>query len=248
MAVLLFRLAGPMQSWGTQSRFTNRDTELEPSKSGVIGLLCAALGKPREEGIPPPQGHPGWPSLKELAKLKMGTRVNREGIMKKDYHTAGGRHLKGDNYGVPTADGSSKRAITSERYYLADADFLIALTGDYKLLQQLQQALANPVWPLYLGRKAFVPGVPVWLSDGLKEEDDLEKVLSLYPLILRLREKPPERLRLEIEVEHGQGERVKNDQPLSFSERSFGLRYIKTAWVDKENFPPIKEELCISHY
>jgi CRISPR system Cascade subunit CasD len=39
MAVLLLRLAGPMQAWGTQSRFVNRDTELEPSKSGVIGLL-----------------------------------------------------------------------------------------------------------------------------------------------------------------------------------------------------------------
>ena len=43
MSVLLLRLAGPMQAWGTQSRFTVRDTGLEPSKSGVIGLLCAAL-------------------------------------------------------------------------------------------------------------------------------------------------------------------------------------------------------------
>ena len=49
MAVLLLRLAGPMQSWGTQSRFTHRDTDLEPSKSGVIGLLCAAMGKPRDD-------------------------------------------------------------------------------------------------------------------------------------------------------------------------------------------------------
>ena len=48
MSVLLMRLAGPMQSWGTRSRFSNRDTGLEPSRSGVIGLLCAALGRPRE--------------------------------------------------------------------------------------------------------------------------------------------------------------------------------------------------------
>ena len=40
MSVLLMRLAGPMQSWGTRSRFSNRDTGLEPSRSGVIGLLC----------------------------------------------------------------------------------------------------------------------------------------------------------------------------------------------------------------
>ena len=49
MAVLLLRLAGQMQSWGTQSRFSNRDTDLEPSKSGVIGLLCAAMGIPRDD-------------------------------------------------------------------------------------------------------------------------------------------------------------------------------------------------------
>ncbi len=44
MSTLLLRLAGPMQSWGTQSRFTERDTGREPSKSGVVGLLAAAVG------------------------------------------------------------------------------------------------------------------------------------------------------------------------------------------------------------
>ena len=44
MSVLLLRLAAPMQSWGTTSRFIHRDTGLEPSKSGIIGLLCAGPG------------------------------------------------------------------------------------------------------------------------------------------------------------------------------------------------------------
>ena len=43
MATLLMRLAGPMQSWGTTSRFDQRDTGKEPSKSGVVGLLAAVL-------------------------------------------------------------------------------------------------------------------------------------------------------------------------------------------------------------
>ena len=47
MATLLLRLQGPMQSWGTTSRFDERDTQLEPSKSGVLGLVCAALGRDR---------------------------------------------------------------------------------------------------------------------------------------------------------------------------------------------------------
>ena len=44
MNTLLLRLAGPMQSWGTQSRFFTRDTGLEPSKSGVIGPALRRLG------------------------------------------------------------------------------------------------------------------------------------------------------------------------------------------------------------
>ena len=75
---LLLRLAGPMQSWGTQSRFSMRDTGLEPSKSGVIGLLCAALGRPREDTA----------IVRRLTALTMGVRVDREGVMKKDFHTA----------------------------------------------------------------------------------------------------------------------------------------------------------------
>jgi len=48
MPTLLLRLVGPMQSWGTTSRFDQRDTGKEPSKSGVIGLVAAALGIDRE--------------------------------------------------------------------------------------------------------------------------------------------------------------------------------------------------------
>ena len=50
MAVLLLRLAAPMQSWGTDdSKYETRKTEREPSKSGVIGMLAAALGYKRDE-------------------------------------------------------------------------------------------------------------------------------------------------------------------------------------------------------
>ena len=44
MAVLMLRLAAPMQSWGTDSKFEVRKTNREPTKSGVVGLLAAALG------------------------------------------------------------------------------------------------------------------------------------------------------------------------------------------------------------
>ena len=67
MSVLLLRPVGPMQSWGVQSRFTVRDTGLEPSKSGTVGLLCAALGRCRHEPIA------------DLAAWTRGVRADQEG-------------------------------------------------------------------------------------------------------------------------------------------------------------------------
>ena len=139
MSVLLLRLAGPMQSWGVQSHFTHRDTGLEPSKSGVIGLICAALGKPRDENHP---DNVGKPPLEHLAKLRMGVRVDREGLVKKDYHTANKVMKAGGKPFVGTKDTE-----LSTRFYLADAAFLVGLESDNdELLRELDDRLQRPVW------------------------------------------------------------------------------------------------------
>ncbi|MEZ4540218.1 MAG: type I-E CRISPR-associated protein Cas5/CasD, partial [Chloroflexota bacterium] len=67
MVTLLLQCVAPLQAWGTQSNFSVRDTGREPSKSGIVGLLCAALGRPRAEPVA------------DLAGLRMGVRVDREG-------------------------------------------------------------------------------------------------------------------------------------------------------------------------
>src|SRR5574337_252649 len=43
-AHLALLLDAPMQSWGFESRFQRRTTGLHPTKSGVIGMICAAMG------------------------------------------------------------------------------------------------------------------------------------------------------------------------------------------------------------
>ena len=117
-----------MQAWGSQSRFTERETEREPTKSGVIGLVCAALGRGREEDV------------SDLAALRLGVRVDQEGRLERDYHTAGGEDRKVGGT-VPT-----------NRYYLADADFLVGLEGPERgFLEQIEAALRAPRWQLYLG-------------------------------------------------------------------------------------------------
>lgn len=249
MAILLLRLAGPMQSWGIQSRFSNRDTALEPSKSGIIGLLCSAVGIPRDESSLQSGQKPAWPGLKDLRELKMGVRIDYPGRVERDYQTSGGSHLQKDSgYGVPVADGTSKRTITSDRFYLADAVFLVALQGDLKLINHLFQALQRPRWQVYLGRKSYLPSCPVWLRDGiLPEENDLKKALQSYPYLCPTRKNLPDILRLEIETEYGNGDKVKPDQPESFSttERSFSLRSVVTDYIERKLLPLTEEDICI---
>ena len=142
MTVLLLRLAGPLQSWGVKSRFTVRATELAPTKSGIIGMLAAAVGRRRTDPI------------EDLLSLRFGVRKDQPGRVIRDFHTA------------RTLDGKTSMPL-SERYYLADAVFLAGIEGDTALLEGLDEALRHPFFPLYLGRRSCPPTHPVSL--GLRE-------------------------------------------------------------------------------
>jgi CRISPR system Cascade subunit CasD len=221
MSVLLFRLAGPMQCWGVQSRFSVRDTGREPSKSGVIGLLCAALGWQRQQETFT-FGEREM-SLAEFARsLTMGVRVDHEGRLAKDYHTA---------VNVAKAGGGIKDCEPSTRYYLADYRFLVGVeSADVELLKRLDAKLRTPNWQLYLGRKAFVPcpPVPLCADDPPSIQDgELETVLKKFP-----RNDTREALRFVIEVNYGTGE-PRTDQPVSFARREFNVRHVQI-WFDPQ--------------
>jgi CRISPR system Cascade subunit CasD len=117
----------------------------------------------------------------------------------------------------------------SSRYYLAEACFLVGFESvDKAWLQDLQAALQNPIWPLYLGRKAFVPAESVALQDGVAVGENLEKALTVYPYLAR--GSIPEQLRLVLE--DPQGEYVRPDQPISFAERRFIPRRVRVFFHD----------------
>ena len=239
MSVLLLRFAGPMQSWGAQSRFSVRDTGTEPSKSGVIGLLCAAMGRPRSAKVD------------DLVALRMGVRVDREGAMKRDYHTA---------MNVAKAGGGVKNCELSTRYYLADADFLVGLeASDEELLSELAYSLENPKWQIYLGRKAFTPAKPVYAgrADGsvestLSEADwhartarELER--TIRQIAERTAAGEPLRLRAVFDAPFGTSSEVRCDVPLSFAEREFTIRHVETRWIELTSDMVKEDALCISH-
>lgn len=220
MATLLIRLVGPMQSWGTTSRFAERDTGKEPSKSGVIGLLAASMGIDRENRK----------DIEPLTRLSMGVRHDRPGVLKRDYQTAG--CARADK--IIKADGShASDGVVSCRSFLADAAFLVGMEGqDRPLLEKAHASLRNPFWTLSLGRKSYVPSEQLWIEGGIQDRP-LKEVLLRWPWLgtLRRNEEHPQKLRLSVESEDSSGT-LRMDQLLSgFSERRFGARYVKSEWI-----------------
>lgn len=169
-SVVLLRLAGPMQSWGGASRHMARFTLAMPTKSGVIGLLAAALGRRRGEDI------------SDLAALRFGVRADQPGQLLVDYHTvSAASRAPGDpaRQRLPTASGSTLKPAEStkvtRRYYLADAVFVAGIEATPDLASQLAEALRRPHFALYLGRRSCPPSRPVLLQ--LLKDTALEEAL-----------------------------------------------------------------------
>ncbi|UWM49670.1 type I-E CRISPR-associated protein Cas5/CasD [Streptomyces carpaticus] len=169
---LLLRLSGPLQSWGEHSHYNDRDTARFPTRSGVIGLLAAALGRRRGE------------PLDDLVRLSLTVRADRPGVVLTDFHTVGGGLPPSGT--VTTAEGKKRSGgtgtLVTRRDYLADAAFTVAITGmdnntqDAETLSRCARALNSPQWPLYLGRRSCAPEGPVLL--GLTD-DPLRHLISL---------------------------------------------------------------------
>jgi CRISPR system Cascade subunit CasD len=217
---------------------------MEPSKSGVIGLVCSAIGRARSE------------PMDDLAALRMGVRVDREGVIKREYQTAGGVHRKGEKYGVITAEGRPGGTVTSNRYYLADADFLVGLEArddaGALLLREINAKLRDPRWQIFLGRKACPPSVPVYLPDkeGLVEGVSLLDALIAYPwprpgAPLPTERRRPDRLRFVLETDYGVGPETRFDQPegSTFSARRFLPRSVETFFKNLGQEVPIRKEV-----
>ncbi|MEU7753762.1 type I-E CRISPR-associated protein Cas5/CasD [Micromonospora sp. NPDC049101] len=214
MSVLLLRLAGPLQSWGSSSRFARRGTEVAPTKSGVIGLLAAAKGVRRTE------------PLTDLLGLEFGVRLDQPGQILRDFQTA--RSL----------DGRLSAPLTY-RFYLSDAAFLAAVSGESELLHGLADALGRPQFPLYLGRRSCPPVGPISL--GVHDES-LDNALTSWPWLAAdwYRRKAGRTIRLEIIRDARPGEPITEtvpDEPVSFdpAHRQHTWRSILRRHVDITN-------------
>lgn len=159
MKTVILKFSGPLQSWGTDSHFEARHTQTHPSKSGVIGMIAAGLGYRRDEDE----------KCVRLNNLSFAVRVDQVGQMLRDYHTA--RKYK-DN-------GDFDRTYVTNRYYLQDAVFIVALSSnDDELIDDVKTAVTVPYFPLFLGRRSLPPTADILLD---VVETDAITALREYP-------------------------------------------------------------------
>lgn len=202
-AYLALLLDGPLQSWGFASRFQRRTTGLHPTKSGVIGLISAAMGlakgSPEERDM-----------LPELAKLKMtsiAVPLQLPGAddplpvrRLEDYHTV---------LDTRRASGAmNKDAVVTRRQYLLDARFGVILEGDRLVLERAVAALEDPIWGVWFGRKSCIPAEPIFRG-MFKTQTEAERALTGNAPIEQF-------TRLEEVANFDTGTDSYNDQPISF--------------------------------
>ncbi|WIX85671.1 type I-E CRISPR-associated protein Cas5/CasD [Amycolatopsis sp. DG1A-15b] len=222
MSVVALRLAGPMQSWGVGSRFVRRTTETAPTKSGIIGLVAAALGVRRTD------------ALEDLLQLRFGVRIDQPGELLRDFQTA--QRPRRDRAGTLTW----QTLPLSTRYYLTDAVFLAVLEGDRALVDGVDAAVRSPHFPLYLGRRSCPPAGPVALGVS---DDSLGAALESWPWLAstRLQKQRRDRLvELAVVRDAEEGEvpvETVRDTPVSFDpdRREYAWRAIVRDTVQVPN-------------
>ncbi len=151
---LALRLEGPIQSWGFDSQYNRRNTGLMPTKSGIAGMCCAALGISRgseEEG----EFLATFDRLRMTAIAIPRNRAGRDLLVRRleDYHTV---------QNTRRASGEiNTDCVLTRRQYMSDAAFGVILEGEASVLGDIAAALADPKWGVWLGRKSCIPSAPV---------------------------------------------------------------------------------------
>lgn len=210
-AYLALYFDAPLQSWGYASKFDRRTTLAHPTRSGVIGLLCAALGVDRAD----------TEGLRRLDALTVNVYAFKMGSRLTDYHTVGGGYdPKTESQKIcRRASGGTGDTVQTWREYLESARFGVVISGNAALVAEMAAAVQNPKWGVWLGRKACVPASRLFEGVFGNEDDAraaLCKAAKAEGVVRTVREA----------ATFEAGNDTVMDRPLDFAERRFAPRRI----------------------
>lgn len=186
---MLLWLEAPLQSWGHDSKFGRRDTLNFPTKSGVLGLICSALGAGGEQC----ELLAGFAALNQTVLSFVRSRdkggepikLDREPLLR-DFHMVGSGYDDKDPWAsllIPkTSEG--KKAVgggakMTYRYYLQDAHFAVLLQVPGENADAIAEAMQNPAWDVYLGRKNCAPTDFIFRGLYAEETEAIAQALAI---------------------------------------------------------------------
>ena len=232
-SAVAFLIDGPMQAWGSSSRFQYRETEAFPTKSALLGLSAAALGIDK-------YGPDESERLAELAALRaivcaIPRRGESQTLRLTDFHTIGGGYEKQgsvmEKLSIPRkASGPPFGTVITRRTYLTDARFVAAFEGSDSTVRAVADALADPVWGVWFGRKTCLPALPLTPTVGTNATAALE---SLLVRIAEWEGSEPdcfesvERWEEPVGINPAEGDFHLADSPISFGSRTFSSRPVR---------------------
>lgn len=224
MKHLLLWLEGPLQSWGYDSKFSRRDTLPFPTKSGLYGLILAAMGAQgtQEELLCKLSDCPisifSYNPVKKTKILEKIQKEDRQPFLM-DFQMVGSGYHDDKNHpwekllipktakGGTAVGGGTKMTY---RYYLQDAHFAVILGLPEDLEIVIEKTLQSPVYDLYLGRKNCVPTDFVFRGIFNAKEIAAEEAAAIAD---------QKDLKLDFRVEEGEHSEdymVLNDVPIRF--------------------------------
>ena len=161
-----------------------------PTRSGILGLICCALGAGGEQRELLAEFSPLGQTVLSFVRTK-----EREGevhILDSepllcDFQMVGNGYDDRDpweNLLVPKKNDGGKPAVVGGakmiyRYYLQDAAFAVVLEMPKSKSSLIAEAMQNPEWDLYLGRKNCVPTDLIYRGIFAKEPDAIQKALEI---------------------------------------------------------------------
>lgn len=238
MKTILLKFSGPLQSYGTSSHFQTRYTDYYPSKSAVLGLLAACLGYRRDEEE----------KIRELSTLKFAVRIDQQGDLLKDYHIA-----------ITDKEIVEKpQTYVTNRYYLEDALFVVALSGMDELVDTLIKAIKSPYFQPFMGRRSLP--VPVDFFLGVSAEDILDSLRNLPWQAASWYKKKKgkqgigEKIPLEVYADEeilAEGKiirlKLRRDVPVSFSQKGRQFAFRQEACISVEVLTGIEKDLGVEN-
>ena len=225
-AVLVGHLEAIWASWCDCTRHRLIKTRREPTKSGIIGILCLICDRPFTDDA----------FVAKAASCEYVFRTDREGAIITDFQAT---------RGVMRAKGKlEENSFIATHEYLVLAAHQVAIGGELEFLRELEWAFKFPMHPFGLGKKNCTPTRRIWTPGCLVTTGETPvEVLARWPWHPPLGSEPrPLRLRITTDLGVGSTDgELRHDYPISLNpeNRKHADRRVGTVWVPipKKNAP-----------